>query len=124
MIECLPITFERRIELARITKKIKKKLNPKPTEQSKPKEKVGKDYLLVGVIAFTFIIMVTGWPTISNVHRGLYFTLLLSLSMTYTQRHYDLNEVQDMWVRRIGTASMGIAMTLFLFTLYLQFIAS
>ena len=110
--------------MARITKKIKKKLNPKPTGQSKPKEKVGKDYLLVGVIAFTFIIMVTGWPTISNVHRGLYFTLLLSLSMTYTQRHYDLNEVQDMWVRRIGTASMGIAMTLFLFTLYLQFIAN
>ncbi len=110
--------------MARISKKIKKKLTPKPTEQSKQKETVGKDYLLIGVIAFTFIVMVVGWPTISNINRALYFTLLLSLSMTYTQRHYDLNEIQDLWVRRIGTAAMGVAMVLFVFTLYTQFIAS
>ncbi|MBQ9478005.1 MAG: hypothetical protein IJ668_10595 [Selenomonadaceae bacterium] len=110
--------------MARITKKIKKKLAPKPSEQSKPKEKVGKDYLLIGVIAFTFIVMVAGWPTISNMNRALYFTLLLSLSMTYAQRHYDLNEIQEIWVRRIGTASMGFAVALFMLTLYYQFIAS
>lgn len=109
--------------MARISKKIKKKLTPKPTEQAKQKEKVGKDYLLIGVIAFTFIVMVAGWPTISNMNRALYFTLLLSLSMTYTQRHYDLNEIQDIWVRRIGTASMGMAVALFMLMLYYQFIA-
>ena len=109
--------------MARISKKIRKKISPKPTEQSAPKEKVGKDYLLIGVIAFTFIVMVVGWPTISNMNRALYFTLLLSLSMTYAQRHYDLNEIQEIWVRRIGTASMGMAVALFMLTLYYQFIA-
>ena len=110
--------------MARISKKIRKKITPKPTENKPQKENVGKDYLLIGVIAFTFIVMVAGWPTISNINRALYFTLLLSLSMTYTQRHYDLNEIQDLWVRRIGTAAMGVAVALFIFTLYLQFIAS
>ena len=108
--------------MARITRKIKKKIAPKPTENAKPKEKVGKDYLLVGVLAFTFVLMVAGWPTLTNLSRALYFTLLMSLSMTYAERHYDLTAVQELWVRRIGTASMGIAIALFMYSLYERFI--
>lgn len=109
--------------MARISKKIRKKITPKPNEEKKPKEKVGKDYLLIGVIMFTFIIMVVGWPTLTNLSRALYFTLLLSLSMTYAQRHYDLNEVQSLWVNRISVGSMGMAVALFMYNLFLQFIA-
>ncbi len=108
--------------MARITKRLKKKLNPKPKEDAKPKEKVGKDYLLVGVLAFTFVLMVAGWPTLTNLSRALYFTLLMSLSMTYADRHYDLTEIQAVWVRRIGTASMGMAVALFIYSLYERFI--
>ena len=111
--------------MARIQKKFKKKTQPKPStqEQSKPKEKVGKDYLLISVITLTTIVTLIGWSTLTNLNRALYLLLILSLSLTYVRRHYNLNKTQETWVDRGSLLSMGIAIILFAIVMYTQVFA-
>ena len=87
------------ILLARIQKRIKKNImRPKEQEakstKPKPKENVGKDYMLVGVIIFTTVVMLIGWSTFTNMNRAMYVCLIASLSLTYVKRHYNLSEIQ------------------------------
>lgn len=111
--------------MARQSKKIAKKIQPKKkaeTENKKP-AKTGRDYLLIIVLALTIVFLIIGWSNFTAVNRGLYIALLLSLSTTYARRHYNFTDTQDLWIGRVGIASMAIAMVLFAFVVYQQYIA-
>lgn len=111
--------------MARQTKKIAKKIRPtKKTEaDNKPTKKVGKDYVLILILALTIVFLIVGWPNFTAVNRGLYIALLVSLSSTYARRHYNFSDTQDLWIERVGYVSMAIALVLFAFVVYQQYIA-
>ena len=116
------------ILLARIQKRIKKNImRPKEQEakSTKPKQKenVGKDYMLVGVIIFTTVVMLIGWSTFTNMNRAMYVCLIASLSLTYVKRHYNLSEIQESWVDRTSLMAMGFAVALFALVMYNQIFA-
>ena len=100
----------------KIQNQLKEKNNPKP----RVKEKVGKDYLLIAVIAFTLMITITAWSTLTNLNRALYTLLLISLSLTYIRRHANLTEQQETWVDRGSIVSMGFALAVFAVVMYYQ----
>ena len=109
--------------MARQYKKILKKLHPKKKkwQTERPQEKVGRDYLLIAVLAITILFMVVGWENFSVVNKILYVMLTLTLSTTYARRHYDFTEEQDRWVLRISYVSMAMATAAFLVNVYQQF---
>ena len=111
--------------MARQSKKIAKKIQPKKkTEpENKKPEKVGKDYLLIFVLALTIVFLIVGWENFTALNRGLYIALLISLSSTYARRHYNFTEVQDMWIERAGYASMFLAIVFFALVVYQQYFA-
>ena len=112
--------------MARQSKKIAKKIQPKKkssAESKQPEKKVGKDYLLIIVIALTIVFLIAGWTNFAWADRGLYIALLVSLSTTYARRHYKLTETQDLWVERAGYVAMGIAIVLFAFVVYMRYMA-
>ncbi len=101
--------------MARQYKKILKKIQPKD-KTTKPKvkpEKIGKDYILIIVLAVTFLFMLVGWSYFDNLTRGLYAALAMSLLTTYVRRHANLNERQYYWAEKASQFSMGIAIVLF-----------
>jgi len=111
--------------MARQSKKIAKKIQPKKKaepENKKP-EKVGKDYLLIFVLALTIVFLIVGWENFTALNRGLYIALLVSLSTTYARRHYNFSEVQDMWIERAGYAAMFLAIVFFALVVYQQYFA-
>ena len=99
--------------MARIQKKIKKNIKSqlKSQEPTKPKvkENVGKDYLLISVICFTIIITIAAWSTLTTLNQILYVLLIVSLSLTYVRRHFNLTQQQETWVDRGSIVSMGIS---------------
>ena len=106
--------------MARQSKKIAKKIQPKKKaepENKKP-EKVGKDYLLIIVLALTIVFLLVGWSNFTPLNRGLYIALLVSLSTTYARRHYNFTDTQDLWLERAGMIAMGCAIVLFAFVVY------
>lgn len=113
--------------MARQSKKIAKKLQPKKkveSENKQPvKEKVGKDYLLIGVLALTIVFLIVSWQNFTFTNRALYLALLVSLSSTYARRHYNFTETQDLWIERAGVIAMGAAIVLFAFVVYQQYFA-
>ena len=113
--------------MARQSKKIAKKLQPKKKVESETKqpvkEKVGKDYLLIGVLALTIVFLIVGWQNFTFTNRALYLALLVSLSSTYARRHYNFTETQDLWIERTGVIAMGAAIVLFAFVVYQQYFA-
>jgi len=111
--------------MARQSKKIAKKIQPKKKaepENKKP-EKVGKDYLLIIVLALTIVFLLVGWSNFTPLNRGLYIALLVSLSTTYARRHYNFTDTQDLWLERAGMVAMGCAIVLFVFVVYQQYFA-
>ena len=112
--------------MARQSKKIAKKIQPKKKvepENKKPDKKVGKDYLLIAVLALTIVFLLVGWSNFTATNRGLYLALLVSLSTTYARRHYNFTETQDLWLERAGVVAMGCAIVLFAFVVYQQYFA-
>ncbi len=113
--------------MARQSKKIAKKIQPKKKAESENKqpvkEKVGKDYLLIIVLALTIVFLIVGWSNFTALNRGLYIALLVSLSTTYARRHYNFTETQDIWIERTGVVAMGCALVLFAFVVYQQYFA-
>ena len=112
--------------MARQSKKIAKKIQPKKKvepENKQPDKKVGKDYLLIGVLALTIVFLLVGWSNFTAANRVLYLALLVSLSSTYARRHYKFTEKQDLWLERAGYVSMIIAIVTFAFVVYQQYFA-
>lgn len=111
--------------MARQSKKIAKKIQPKKpaATENKPKPKVGKDYLLIIVISLTVVFLLVGWESFTALNRGLYMALLASLSTTYARRHYNFTDAQDLWLERLGIVTMAVAMVLFAIIVYQQYIA-
>ena len=113
--------------MARQSKKIAKKIRPKkeaaPENKKPEKEKVGRDYLLIGVLALTIVFLIFGWSNFTPLNRGLYLALLVSLSTTYARRHYNFTEKQDLWLERTGYTAMILAIILFGVVIYQQYFA-
>ena len=111
--------------MARQYKKILKKIHPKKKkwQRDEPQEKVGRDYLLIAVLAITIFFMIIGWANFSVVNKILYGALTVTLSTTYARRHYNMTEKQDLMALRISYVAMGIATAAFLVNIYQTFIA-
>ena len=111
--------------MARQYKKILKKIQPKEQPKSnRPKpEKGKKDYILIIVLVVTILFMLIGWSYFSNLNRGLYAALTMSLLTTYIRRHADLTDKQDYWVEKASQVPMGIAIVLFGIVAYQQHFA-
>ena len=111
--------------MARQSKKIAKKIQPKKKVEPENKKpaKTGKDYLLIIVLSLTLVFLLVGWSNFTAANRGLYLALLVSLSTTYARRHYNFTDEQDMWIERAGIAAMVIAIILFAFVVYQQYMA-
>ena len=111
--------------MARQYKKILKKIHPKPKkwQQEQPKEKVGKDYLLIAVMGITIFFLITGWSAFTIVNKVLYIALTVALSTTYARRHYDFTEKQDLLAERLGYVAIGTATIAFIFNVYQNFFA-
>lgn len=104
-------------------KKLQQKLHPKE-KKAAPKEKpVGKDYLLLAVIAFIIVMTAFGWEYMNNISRAMYILLGISMSCNYVQRHAKISEEKMVYVARVGLVTIGIAVALFLVSLYYQFAA-
>ena len=104
-------------------KKLQQKLHPKE-KKTAPKEKpVGKDYLLLAVIAFIIVMTAFGWEYMNNISRAMYILLGISMSCNYVQRHAKISEEKMVYVSRVGLVTIGIAIALFLVSLYYQFAA-
>lgn len=106
--------------MARQTKKILKKIHPKKKkwQTETPKEKVGKDYLLIIVVSITVLFLIIGWSNFEITNRVLYVALTVALGTTYARRHYDFSEQKDKWVERTGYAAMAIATIAFVVNVY------
>ncbi len=109
--------------MAKQYKKLQNKIHPKAKETPAKKEKIGKDYFLIAMIAFTVIILALGWEQLSGLNRAMYALLTLSLGLTFTRRHAELSENVQIYVDRASFAAIGLAVALFLLIAYQQFIA-
>ena len=109
--------------MARQSKKIAKKIQPKkPAEpENKKPAKTGRDYLLIIVLSLTIVFLIVGWSNFTAANRGLYLALLVSLASTYARRHYNFTETQDRWIERTGYTAMILAIILFAFVIYQQY---
>lgn len=101
-------------------KKLQNKLHPKAVKQE-PKYKEGKDYLLLIMIAITFVLTFVCWEHFDNTNRAMYFLLTLSLTLTYLYRHGNFSEKIKAYVNAASMGSIGLAVALFLINLYYQF---
>jgi len=111
--------------MARQYKKILKKIHPKPKRtQDKPQEKIGRDYLLIAVMAITILFLVVGWANFTLVNRVLYIALTVALSTTYARRHYNFTEKQDKFAERLGYVAIGVSTVAFAVNVYQNFFAS
>ncbi|SFT61485.1 hypothetical protein SAMN02910356_01333 [Selenomonas sp. GACV-9] len=108
--------------MAKQYKKLQNKVYPKKKAEDKPQEKIGKDYLLIFVIAFTAVVTLVGWEHFDSLNRWMYLLLTFSLSMTYIFRHGNISENAKIYVNRASLASMGLAIAMFLLSAYYTFV--
>ena len=103
-------------------KKMQKKLYPQQDDpKAKEKAKIGKDYLLLTIICFTFVVTVVGWPHFDNMNRAMYLLLTISLLLTYLCRHARVSEKVRTYLNSASLGSMGLAVAMFLIAMYYQY---
>lgn len=108
--------------MAKQYKKLQKKLySQKEQPKKKPEPKVGKDYMLLILIAFTIFVGIAGWSQLDIMNRSMYVLLTGSLSLTYIRRHAKLSETMQVIVERTSLVCLGCAVILFFVVLYRQF---
>ena len=111
------------ISMAKQYRKLQHKIHPKQKEPDKPKEKIGKDFLLIGIICFTIFILFIGWESFDAINRVMYLLLTISLSLTYARRHREFTETKRILIERASFVSIGLAAALFFIELYYQYFA-
>ena len=115
--------------LARQTKRIRKNiqtaqemdeiLDGKPEKrQHKPWENI----VLVGIICLTMFLLSSGWSYFDNVNRGMYSLLLVALLLMYAERRMDMTPTRETWIRRGIFAAIALALVLFAYAVYLQYL--
>jgi len=107
--------------MAKQYKKLQNKVYPKKNAVARPKEKIGRDYLLMAVIAFTTVVTIFGWTQFDLLNRSMYVLLTFSLCMTYIFRHANISDNAKIYVNRASLAAMGLAVALFLLSAYHTF---
>lgn len=107
--------------MAKQYKKLKQRIHAKEKKETPREAPPGRDYLLLGIIIFTLVVLAIGWQHLDGMNLSMYILLLISLSLTYVRRHFQLTEKQQVLAERVGNASIGIAVALFLVICYQQF---
>ncbi len=108
--------------MAKQYKKLQHKLYPKKQDdKKKEKEKIGKDYLLLGVMIFTIVVTVLGWGSLTLWNRAMYVLLDISLVLTYARRHAKLSEAQQRICDRASLIGIGLAVAMFVVMLIEDF---
>ena len=103
--------------MAKQYKKLQQKIYPKK-EAEPPKEKIGKDYFLLGVIAFVVIVSCIGWEQFDNSNRAMYLLLSVSLCLTYARRHFNLPERAQKIVDILSMVTIAVAFFIFIIIAY------
>lgn len=102
-------------------KKLQKKLYPQQEDpKAKEKAKIGKDYLLMVIICFTFVVTIIGWANFDTMNRVMYPLLTFSLLLTYLTRHAKVSAKVRAYLNSASLGAMGLAVALFLISLYYQ----
>ena len=115
--------------MARQTKRIRKNiqttqemdeiLDGKPEQrQHKPWENI----VLVGIICLTMFLLSSGWNYFDSVNKGMYSLLLVALLLMYAQRRMDMTPTRETWIRRGIFAAIALALVLFAYAVYLQYL--
>lgn len=108
--------------MAKQIRKIRKKIKPKENAiQPKKKEKSWSDYILMAFLALTAVVMIIGWDEFTNMHRGLYLFLTITLGINFARRNYELTPEQDKLAERVSYVTMAIATALFALNIYFQY---
>ena len=109
--------------MAKMLKKLQQKITP--PEKPKAAPPLGKDYLLLILMAFTVMVVIAAWENLDTLTLTMYILLTLSLGLTYTRRHAveRLTETQMMIVTRASFVTIGMAGALFLIDAYRRFFA-
>ncbi len=107
--------------MAKQYKKLRQKVHPKQKKETPAEQPPGNDYLLIGIIIFTLVILAIGWQHLNGMNCAMYLFLLASLGLTYIRRHMNLSETQQVMAERAGLAAIGIAIALFFMICYEQF---
>ena len=101
--------------LARQTKRIRKNIHTaqelEEALEEKPQGRVYKPWeniVLVGVICLTMFLLASGW--------------LLALLLMYAQRRMKMTPTRETWIRRGIFAAIALALVLFAYAVYLQYI--
>lgn len=108
--------------MAKQYKKLQQKIHPKAKKEVKDEKPVGKDYLLMGIFAFTLIVTIVAWDNLEPLNRAMYILLTLSLGLTYAVRHAQIKDDYKKYLSAASTGAIGMAVALFLINLYYTFV--
>lgn len=92
-----------------------------PPQPKKKPEKPSKDYFLLGMTIFAFVILVMNWANFDILNRVTYISLIISLGTIYLGKHGKFEEKVKTWVDRLSIASISISVVLFGLICYNQF---
>ena len=104
----------------RTTQELEEALEEKPLgREHKPWENV----VLVGVICLTMFLLASGWNYFDTVNKAMYSVLLVALLLMYAQRRVKLTPARDTWIRRGIFAAIALALVLFAYAVYMQYLS-
>ena len=93
------------------------------TEKPQGREhKPWENILLVGVICLTLFLLSSGWNYFDTVNKAMYSILLVALLLMYAQRRMDMTPARETWIRRGIFAAIALALVLFAYAVYLQYL--
>lgn len=115
--------------LARQTKRIRKNIQAAHELEEALEEKTqGREYkpweniVLVGIICLTMFLLASGWNYFDTVNKAMYSILLVALLLMYAQRRMKMTLTRETWIRRGIFAAIALALVLFAYAVYLQYI--
>lgn len=115
--------------LARQTKRIRKNIQTvQKMEEALEGKPQGRQYkpwenvVLVGVICLTMFLLASGWSYFDAVNKGMYSLLLVALLLMYAQRRMEMTPTRETWIRRGIFAAIALALVLFAYAVYLQYL--
>lgn len=115
--------------MARQTKRIRKNIQTtQELEEALEEKPQGREYkpweniVLVGVICLTMFLLSSGWSYFDTTNKAMYSLLLVALLLMYAQRRMKMTPTRETWLRRGIFTSIALALVLFAYAVYLQYL--
>ena len=110
--------------MSRYSKRITEKIEKTKASSNPQQKKAGRDILLLVLIFVNFIFLMIGWAQLVVVDKAVYILLEGALISIYAQRHANLSEKAESWVKYLSFAFMGSAFLLFIYSCYIRYFAN